>query len=389
MSDVNNIKNTLRHLMDSFTDYRPRLYDIEGDDLHNYERLVFNSELSSEKHEDMPWSFPYMLNSRSTPGQSDEVDYKKAAEQEFATGITFELRETPIIKIYNSNGKYPSDHLCDIDTDIAQKTTNSHNETLIEGKINNGRNKICLDDNKENIPDHVQPYCKTNVYNTNDRTFDQNNYTVLNNAKCNVYNFKGETVAVKEHLRPDQIYNYLCVCESPECTETAFGNCKPPTPIGGNIGFSDTQLSISNRYLKSDFKINILAIRENRDKRTTCMLKNIPNKYTQSMLKHMLDEHHSDKFDFLYLRMDQKNKCNVGYAFINFINYSEIPSFYEKVNHKGWKKFKSHKIAELTYASIQGLFNLVKKFRRNSFFGESDETRPKIWVKDADVLNLV
>lgn len=38
------------------------------------------------------------------------------------------------------------------------------------------------------------------------------------------------------------------------------------------------------------------------------------------MLIDSLNKTHANTYDFVYLRMDFKNKCNVGYAFINFID---------------------------------------------------------------------
>eukprot|EP00438_Fugacium_kawagutii_P021268 Skav220189 [mRNA] locus=scaffold1074:174858:184177:- [translate_table: standard] len=51
---------------------------------------------------------------------------------------------------------------------------------------------------------------------------------------------------------------------------------------------------------------------------TTVMLRNIPNKYTREMLIKQLSQEFSGEFDFMYLPIDFKNKCNVGYGFINF-----------------------------------------------------------------------
>ncbi len=57
------------------------------------------------------------------------------------------------------------------------------------------------------------------------------------------------------------------------------------------------------------------------------MIKNVPNKYTKKMIMSLIDRKFKEKYDFFYLRMDTHNKCNVGYAFINMMNLSDIWKF--------------------------------------------------------------
>ena len=81
------------------------------------------------------------------------------------------------------------------------------------------------------------------------------------------------------------------------------------------------------------------------------MVKNIPNKYTNQMLKELIDQNHANSYDFLYLPIDFKvnlyliqNKCNMGYAFINFMDSTMIPSFHKEFHGQRWPHFNSEKV---------------------------------------------
>ena len=93
------------------------------------------------------------------------------------------------------------------------------------------------------------------------------------------------------------------------------------------------------------------------DSRTTLMMKNIPNKYTQEGLLKMLNQKNEGEFDFFYLPIDftvnnttyihnhnNQNKCNVGYAFINFVKGQHIQKFYINFHDKPWETSNSEKV---------------------------------------------
>ncbi|KAK1598814.1 RNA recognition domain-containing protein 2 [Colletotrichum navitas] len=111
--------------------------------------------------------------------------------------------------------------------------------------------------------------------------------------------------------------------------------------------------------------VDVNRIREGIDVRTTIMLRNIPNKVDQAMLKRIVDESSWGKYDFMYLRIDFANDCNVGYAFINFVDPLDI--------------IDSDKVAEISYATIQGKDCLVQKFRNSSVMLEAAHYRPKLF----------
>lgn len=57
---------------------------------------------------------------------------------------------------------------------------------------------------------------------------------------------------------------------------------------------------------KNFYVIRLDFISQGKDGRTTVMIKNIPNKYTQKMLLHAIDKKFAKTYDFLYLPIDFK-----------------------------------------------------------------------------------
>lgn len=99
----------------------------------------------------------------------------------------------------------------------------------------------------------------------------------------------------------------------------------------------------------------------------TVMLRNIPNKYTRAQLLKRLDLHFKGEFDFLYVPIDYNNKCNVGYAFLNFKRPESVPRFLEHFNGVNSSvclpDYNSSKICEVTPAHVQGLEMTIEHLR--------------------------
>ncbi|CAD8101576.1 unnamed protein product [Paramecium primaurelia] len=130
----------------------------------------------------------------------------------------------------------------------------------------------------------------------------------------------------------------------------------------------------------TQFQIDLAKICD--DDRTTLMIRNIPNKYTQPMLLENIDINHKDTYDFFYLPIDFTNKCNVGYAFINFLHTKFIPKFFLEFQDKKWKLFNSEKICQITYARIQGVEQLQGHFQYSTIMQEKDNRLKPIFKKN-------
>ncbi|KAK9463354.1 RNA recognition motif 2-domain-containing protein [Lipomyces oligophaga] len=150
--------------------------------------------------------------------------------------------------------------------------------------------------------------------------------------------------------------------------------------------FSDTSSRKYNVYTSANVPknnvVDLERIARGLDTRTTLMLRNIPNKVDQQMLKEYIDVTNKNTYDFLYLRIDFLNKCNVGYAFISFTSPDAIIVFAKARAGTKWNRFNSEKICDISYANIQGKECLIEKFRNSSVMDQDEAYRPKIYYSD-------
>jgi len=126
---------------------------------------------------------------------------------------------------------------------------------------------------------------------------------------------------------------------------------------------------------------------------TTAMLRNIPNKYTMELLVQQLEEHHLGQFDFVYLPMDFKNKCNGGYAFVNFRTAEACKSCFDRFsgmevkNLLGGASYGGKKVMEVSPARVQGLEENVQRLRNSPVMREllqKPEWMPIIFDSNGD-----
>jgi hypothetical protein len=135
------------------------------------------------------------------------------------------------------------------------------------------------------------------------------------------------------------------------------------------------------RNQEVNYNINLDKIYE--EQKTTLFIKNIPNKYTKKMMMEEFDKKFKDSYDFFYLPIDFNNNCNMGFAFINFIDIKFIKPFFNELSGKKWKRFKSLKVCEIKYARIQGRDKCLVHFNKSTLMKQND-SKVKPYLKAED-----
>ena len=124
----------------------------------------------------------------------------------------------------------------------------------------------------------------------------------------------------------------------------------------------------------------IESVRDGTERRTTLMIRNIPNKYTQQMMLNIFNQVARGGYDFLYLPIDFKSGCNVGYAFINMTEPDHIVAVHDALHNKRWQHFNSEKVCQISFARIQGKSQLIAHFANSMLVHHEDpKCRPALF----------
>ena len=203
----------------------------------------------------------------------------------------------------------------------------------------------------------------------------------LENQFINEYNLMD---IINNNINQSQIFNYINFINNNNNlnnNSSKNNNEKKKTTNEKNTNISNKR-KVFNPLSESEKEkniINLMDIFQCKDLRTTLMIKNIPNKYTISSFLEEINIYFKNTYDIFYLPIDYINKCNLGFAFINFVEPFHIILFYELYLGKKWKKFNSDKICELLYAKFQGRKELISHFEKGKVLSfESEEKRPLI-----------
>jgi len=187
---------------------------------------------------------------------------------------------------------------------------------------------------------------------------------------------------------------------TPDCLSTS-GAIAPPPGLGPDTGGQDPRdgalrnLQDQVGHLQRELETLMAHMEQQSDQPitskqwhnvVTVMMRNLPNKYTQRMLKAEIDAAGFDGlYDFLYLPIDRLYGANKGYAFINFVGHEHVAAFRSCFDSRPMRCFKSHKVVSVVPASWQGYAANYKHFYNASVNHGDPDARP-LFLQDQQQL---
>ena len=113
----------------------------------------------------------------------------------------------------------------------------------------------------------------------------------------------------------------------------------------------------------NNFTIYYEKIENGDDKRTTVIIKNIPHYITKENFCNILEG--IGNINYLYLPYNKITNENLGFAFINVVNYKNIINLCNRLLKYKFDKIEDGKPIQINYYRVQGRTNLSKMLSKN------------------------
>ena len=214
----------------------------------------------------------------------------------------------------------------------------------------------------------------------NDSDFQNGNMNAFNSLEDN------KNISVFSNIIPNESYETNNIHSSETLDQSKFDNLVKihKKLCDKNLKFVIELLKSRKEQVKKpkSFSKNEIDINDKSDSRTKLMVKNIPNKYNIIQLVDLFNPKFKDKFDFVYLVIDNITFCNQGYGFVNMVPGLAKYEFFQEFNNASWPSSKSGKKCEISYAIHQTPQKIDSSFI-NKYFKDSH----KYWVSPQLILN--
>ena len=97
-------------------------------------------------------------------------------------------------------------------------------------------------------------------------------------------------------------------------------------------------------------------------KRTSVIIKNLPKILTKDNIKEILEG--IGNINYLYVPYDKVINRNLGFAFVNVVNYKNIINLYNRLIEYNFENMLLNDNIEVYYSKIQGKNALSKMFAK-------------------------
>lgn len=304
----------------------------------------------------------------------EKSDNKKEKKYEFIKCD----HDNPFLKdwlILQTKSEITQSRFSDLFKEIKENDKKSENEEKIIDEINQQKIIDKSENNNNKIEQIKEEEFKESNYKYSN-TFPYNNYNNLNFEERRTSDFCYSNIYMpffrqsfnEKNNSTNSFSSHFGSSTNDSLYKESFSNNSLI-----NINFHERKsdnYNTKNIIIKNNFEliVDINRVISLEDKRTTVMIKNIPNKFNKDILLDIIDQNFKGTYDIFILPIDINKNRNYGYAFINFINSYFIPYFYFMFNEKKWSNTNSEKICEITYSNIQGKNNLILHYHNKIVF---------------------